>query len=799
MHVSFVFRLCPALLVAWAVLASAGSAQSDLVWDFGTAKPADAPSRFPEGISGGKLTAGNSGAAAPLLSATSPSRGYDGASGHFNAGAAAKTGPLNRDAGGSAYFEFALSPTDGSAPAITTLRFGARSTGTGPREFAVFSSVDGYAAPLATGTLANDSTWSARTVTLTSLTIPRGKPVTYRIYGYGGQGAATGAAANWRIDDLVATLGGATGHPPPPPPSVAIHEIQGPGAASPLAGKTVTVGGVVTASFQSPASGLGGFFIQAPDAEADSDPSTSEGLFVYDNGAPTSVSVVPGDVVTVVGTVVEFGTAPKTLTELTNIRSVAKGGRAALPAPARLSLPLVDPDSLERYEGMRVEFPQTLTVTDNYGLGRYGEFKLSNGRLPQPTNIAAPGPAAVAQATANARNAITLDDGQARTYPNPTPYLFDADGRGPTVRAGDTVTGVVGVLTYAFGNYIVEPTARVALQPSNPRPAEPPAVGGDLRIAIGNVLNFFNGDDLGGGFPTKRGANTVEEYQRQRAKIVAGVLGLRPDIMGLTEVENDGFGPASAIADLVKALNVGASGETYAFVDASAVDNGTDVIHVALIYRPDRVEPVGKPAALSNAYFNGVARPPLAQTFRELRGGQVLTVCINHFRAKGSPASGAASDGRVPNPNLDQGDGQGNNNYVRTKEAQTLAAWLATDPTHSGDPDVLIIGDLNAYAREDPITALEAAGYVNLTERAEGVGGYSYAFQGQYGHLDHALASPGLAKQVTGAATWHLNSDEPPYLDYNEENKSDSQKTLNVGTPYRYSDHDPVLVGFSLK
>ncbi len=132
------------------------------------------------------------------------------------------------------------------------------------------------------------------------------------------------------------------------------------------------------------------------------------------------------------------------------------------------------------------------------------------------------------------------------------------------------------------------------------------------------------------------------------------------------------------------------------------------------------------------------------------------------------------------------------------QEASALTAWLATDPTASGDPDFLIIGDLNAYAKEDPVTALKGAGYVNLTETFEGEGGYSYSFNGEFGHIDHALATPHLAEQVAAAVTWHANADELVYYDYNLENKSAAQQTINAGTVFRYADHDPVVISVNL-
>jgi predicted extracellular nuclease len=565
-----------------------------------------------------------------------------------------------------------------------------------------------------------------------------------------------------------------------------IHTIQGAGLASPYAGYPVTVQGVVVASFQAPGQ-IGGYYLEEPDALHDANPATSEGIYVFDN--VNSVSV--GDLVTVTGTVKEYGTAPMSETEIADLSAftlVSSGN--PLPTATPVTLPFPTASHAERYEGMRITLPQTLTVTDNYDYGHFGEVILSVGRLSNPTNVVAPGAPAQALAAQNLRSQILLDDGLSTSYPDPTPFLSSADPATATRRAGSTTTGVTGILDNRFGTYVIEPTATPAFVEANPR--EPaPAVGGRLHIAIGNVLNFFNGDGSGGGFPTSRGATNYAEYLRQRDKIIAGITALAPDIMGLTEIENDGFGPLSALADLVNGLNAAApAGTTYAYVDGSAVEITTDVIHCGFIYRTETVTPVGAPAMLSHPAFNNLARNPLAQTFQENATGEKLTVCVNHFRAKGSVASGAG--------NADSGDGQGNNNALRVQQANALTAWLATDPTGSGDADFLIIGDLNAYAKEDPIAAIESASYANLTELFEGTGGYSYSFNGEFGHLDHALANAALTTQVVGAATWHVNADEPIYYDYNTENKSAAQLAINAGTAYRYSDHDPVVVGIDL-
>ncbi len=618
-----------------------------------------------------------------------------------------------------------------------------------------------------------------------------GETVTVTVFGAQVTDAGTGTmhmAADYTFSFTTQTLA-----------PLPIHTLQGNGTVSPYVGQSVSLEGIVTATFQGPDS-LGGFYVQAPESAYDADPATSEGIFVFN----TLFTVHVGDAVRIAGTVAEFGTAPATQTELTTVTfvNVLSAGNP-LPAPVAVTLPFVSATEAERYEGMRVTWPQSLTVTDNYDLGHYGEFVLSDGRLEIPTNVVAPGAAAQNLEAANLLSQILVDDGSSVNYPDPTPGLADSAGHGLTRRAGSIVTGLTGILDQKFGSYIIEPTDPVTFTDANPR-GDPPAPAGSLRICMGNVQNLMNGNGSGldgaaGGFPTSRGASNLTEYQRQLAKATAGILGLAPDIMGLTEVENDrvtnglpnSYGPTSALAELVASLNANApAGTSYAYVDASAVDITTDQIHVALIYRVETVAPVGAPAMLSDPAFNNVARNPLAQTFLDQGSGQKLTVCINHFRAKGSAAAGAG--------NTDSGDGQGTNNALRVQEANALTAWLATDPTGSSDPDFLILGDLNSYAKEDPVTAITGAGYVNVIEKFEGEGGYSYAFNGEFGHLDHALASAHLAEQAVGGATWHANSDEPGYYDYNTENKDAAQRAINAGTPYRYADHDPVVVSLSL-
>jgi outer membrane biosynthesis protein TonB len=294
---------------------------------------------------------------------------------------------------------------------------------------------------------------------------------------------------------------------------------------------------------------------------------------------------------------------------------------------------------------------------------------------------------------------------------------------------------------------------------------------------------------LGGGFPTERGADTLVEFERQRLKTLTSLLAMDADVIGLMEIENDGYGPDSALQDLINGLNDETAPGTYDFIEPSE-SLGTDAIRVALIYRPGNVTPVGAAAVLNEGPF-GQYRPALAQTFQHNESGEVFTVAVNHFKSKS--CSGAGGE------NADQGDGQGCFNASRVEAAEVLSGWLAGDPTGSGDPDILIIGDLNAYAMEDPITTLIDAGYVNLIMQFAGDEAYSYVFSGQSGYLDHALATESLAAQTVNVLEWHINSDEPRTLDYNTEFKSPAQvQSLFAPDPFRASDHDPVIIDLQL-
>ena len=594
------------------------------------------------------------------------------------------------------------------------------------------------------------------------------------------------------------------------------YAIQGAGLCAAITGN-VTTQGIVVGDFEGSA-GLGGFYLQ--DATGDADPSTSDGIFVYTGSADL---VSAGQLVRVTGyarerfaqTTLNGTNSNASAVPVANILNCGTGSVA----PTDVSMPFADANYPERFEGMLVRFPQALVISEYFNYDRYGEIVLGwplpgESRLFTGTSIDDPGAPALARTLSNSLRQITLDDANSAEnptvlrHPNGAPF-----GLSNRFRGGDTVQNAVGVLGYDFNLYRIMPTGPADYVSSNPRAASPDWVG-DLQVAAMSTLNFFLTLDYPPGNPLDnkcgpsqnvecRGADADQptEFTRQRTKLLAALAGFDADVIGLTELENTtGVDPLSDVTNgIVPGLNLLLGAGTYAAINTGVI--GVDAIRLGLIYKPAVVTPVGTFKILDSIvdprFLDTLSRPSLAQTFEVNATGARFTVALNHLKSKGATCVG--------DPDL--GDGQGNCNLARKAAARALVDWLATDPTGSGDPDFLIMGDLNSYAKEDPITAIRAGAddtlgtgddYTNLIYTYVGPYAYSYVFDGQAGYLDHALASYPLAPQATGVTVWHLNADEPDVLDYDTTFKPAAQDALYEPNGFRTSDHDAVIVGLNL-
>jgi predicted extracellular nuclease len=299
-----------------------------------------------------------------------------------------------------------------------------------------------------------------------------------------------------------------------------------------------------------------------------------------------------------------------------------------------------------------------------------------------------------------------------------------------------------------------------------------PPEGSDIRVVGLNLLNYFNGDGAGGGFPAPRGAKTPQEFSQQRGRLTAAIKHIQPHMVAVMELENDGFGPGSAARDFIQDLQ-NASGETWQVVVPQGVPVGGDVISVGIFYREDKLSAVGAAALNTGPEFKRRSRVPIAQKFTHKATGENFLVVVNHLKSKGSCPDGGA--------NADKKDGQGCWNQARTQAATAMAAWAQSLADASTGGKVLILGDMNAYRMEDPITAILDAGFKNLKASSGLRLEFSYIYSGEAGTLDYAFASSQLKPNVRSAKILNINS---IYA-----------RNLELPLPWLgSSDHDPVVV-----
>lgn len=549
--------------------------------------------------------------------------------------------------------------------------------------------------------------------------------------------------------------------------TTAVEQIQGTGSVTPLDGETILTEGVVSADFTGREQ-LGGFFIQQAQA---TDAGAASGLFVYALGT----NVTPGERVRVRGQAGEY----HGMTQLSDARIVARCGQPGRPEPTTLTLPANDAER-EALEGMRVRLEQGATITGLYELGRYGVVTLADDRLYQPTQVAEPGPAARTVREGNETRRLRLDDGSRRQFPELPEWVTRRYEAGNRLRLGDRLVDVTGVLDYRYDAWRLQPTEPPDVKVANPppEPLERPAPG-RFRIASFNLQNYFNGDGQGGGFPTDRGADSLAAWQTQHRRLVTALDGLAADIVGLVELENDGTGPDSAIASLVGDLE----GDWNHLRPEQRPGDGA--IAVGLAWREARVEPVGDPEILREPPFNQGSRPPLAQRFRHRASGVEFLVVVNHFKSKRC--------GDATGNNADRNDGQSCWSAHRSQAARRLMTWLTSLTASMDQRKTVLVGDLNAYAQETPVSLLSQAGYRNVLAEHHAMPASSYVYRAESGTLDYIRVSTSLEKALEAAGIWAINADEPAMLHYRRKDQVTLPEAVTVPAqaPWRASDHDP--------
>ena len=618
---------------------------------------------------------------------------------------------------------------------------------------------------------------------------------------------------------------------------VSIPDIQTPGDGddSQLINQTVETKGVVTAAYpkgeNANLKGLEGFTIQTPGTGGTWDPArtASDGLFVFMGKSSATMPSI-GDCVVVKGKVAEYSgvqnatAATQSLTQLLP-QSITAATDCDPVKPTELS-GVPTQDQMEALESMLVLPKDTWTITDNYKTNRYGTLSLTPGTevLRTATDVVAPGAAAQAYEAENAAKTIDLDDASTTDLTNfkqnghKERYAYLANGAPARVGYHVTFTKPV-VLESRFGSFVFQPTQMTAGNPdrspvtiTGERPAVP-TVSGDTKVATFNVLNYFS--DLGENEPgckgyedrnhkyvtdkncKLRGAWSSQAFANQQTKIVQAINTIDADVVALEEIENPVASGVStdrdgALKSLVNALNAAAGSEVWAYVPSpSTVPANEDVIRIAFIYKKATITPVGDSIIYDDPAYTGLARQPLAQEFKPITDanheGKNFVVIANHFKSKGSAPKNLS--GAEAAANTDNGDGQGNSNGVRVKQARALATFAQR---FNGTP-TLLVGDFNAYTKEDPLKVLTDAGWAHES----GHGDSSYVYGGRSGSMDHVFANSAAHPLITEVKSWAVNAQESIAFEYSRANYN-AYLAFEADNPYRASDHNPEIIGLNL-
>ncbi|MFE8711031.1 ExeM/NucH family extracellular endonuclease [Aeromonas allosaccharophila] len=661
-----------------------------------------------------------------------------------------------------------------------------------------------------------------------------------------------------------------------------IPTIQGTGSASALATQTVTdkngnvtgkvspgtfnVRGIVTALGQSLTKG---FYLTDP--VGDGNPATSDGIFVYlsdKDFATKYADIKPGAELCLEAKVEEYygGTQLKPTFESGKARvQVTTQGLNVPTSVLQVNEGESLAQAMNRYEGMRVRLDSSsdLHLTRNYGF----DYKVYRNNvelahktpLIKPTQLHVANSAdAVALATKNGSNRLVVESDSNKVPDGVIPWFPELDADQGYLRLGDQLTGLEGVIVYnkdAFRLVVpsdVTLTAGALLRsPEEDRQNAPARLSGsDLRIGSFNVLNYFTShSSIGGALNVlckdqadadsakgcNRGAKSQPEFEKQRTKIVNAITAMDADLLGLMEMENNGFEDNSALHNLVTRLNEQQkdASKHYAYVrlPVSTLTDGKffggDAIMVAMIYRPALLTPSGDASVIKlpeQRYITGgVAktagqRDSLVQTFTVAKSKEPLTLVVNHLKSKGSGCY-ENGDGKTEPADL-----QGKCTEFRVSAAKVLGETVSKLPGQ-----VLLVGDFNSYAKEDPIRVLtdynpanserkivsashtfigdqsyeqlgrevtRSYGLIDLNVKFNKEKAISYSYEGELGTLDYALANPALASKVAGVADWHINSFESNLFEYGSQYTGTLLKSDN---PFSASDHDPIIVDLRLE
>ena len=589
-------------------------------------------------------------------------------------------------------------------------------------------------------------------------------------------------------------------NPVPPCSPVTIGSVQGPGDATPIAGRTVTVEGIVT--------GLrtNGFFVQD---SGDGNAATSDGIFVFTSSAPSGNAVV-GNLVCVTGVAAEFDGQ----TELDSPAFFAVSSGNPLPAPHVLTTSDLNPagpiDQLEKYSGMRVTIPSLTVSGPTEGtVDEVHANATSNGTFygvisGTPRPFREPGIALT----------DTLPPGTPPGVPrwDTNPEVIEIFGRGQVgatpidVTTSAIVTNLTGIMSYFPSAYEILPDPGSGTVSGNiTYTAVPDKTSSEITIATTNLQHFYNTGQDPNRPPGASSTNVDPTAFANRVKKLS--LGYRdvlklPDVIGVEEMLN--LATLQTVAAQINADALAGSGVNPGYTAYLVEGNDISNINVGFLVKSNitvvDVTQYGKDDTITNPTSGSVSplndRPPLVLRARAALPGSnnsvAFTVIVNHLRS------------------LDSIDDPSSGPFVRLKrqlQSEFLANLIQSRQAADPNEKIIAIGDFNAYQFNDgyvdvagtvkgtpapasqvvlasnPITNPVLTALVDLEDSSQQ---YSYDFSGSAQEIDQYLLNPPALSIFSRVATARLNADFP------EAYRGDFSR------PERVSDHDWVVGYFTL-
>lgn len=608
-----------------------------------------------------------------------------------------------------------------------------------------------------------------------------------------------------------------------------IHLIQGNGATSPFAGQVVRTTGVVTGRKSN------GFFFQTPDGAIDSDPATSQALFVFTSAAGLPATATVGTLVEVTGTVAEYipaaDPAQLPLTQLTNSTTTVVAVEQPLPAPIVLTaadFASTALDSLERYENMRVAMPGAVVVAPTRGnINENNSTATSNGLFA----VSAPGiDRPLREPGIRVPDALPSDN-TATAIPrfdfNSETVAVDSDVLG--FARVDVAVGcvfddgsLVGPLDYTFRRYTISPERDITANCDAVAPrAVPLPTPDEATFGAYNLQRFFDTvNDAGIDDPTLTPA-ALEIRMRKASEGIRDYLNM-PDVLAVTEVENIGILEALATRINADAVTSGEANPGYVArliegFDVGGIDVGFlvrtgEVAAGTPRVRIQSVQQVGASAVLTN--------PDNTTTVLNDRPPLVLDAVVEFADGRSLPVTAIAVHQRSLNDM--ESEEAGSNGWatvgarVRAKrqaQAIDLATNIQAMQSANADRRIVVLGDFNAFQFNDGyVDVMGASTGVPADDNTTAIGGdgtspldpmllnttflappeerYSFVFDYNGQAIDHILVNSALAgaDDVVGIALGHarINADFP------ETARGDATVT-------RLSDHDPAVLRVQLE